>query len=708
MAGFIPIVRALQQVPDLFVRKVLGINANEPYVAMPSDMDKRAGKILDPADVYIEDEPSVAEWFKELVPSRSGVLQYVTSLFPSASWIRRYNVRWLAGDMVAGITIGLVVVPQALAYASLADLTPSYGLYTSFTGAVLYRVFGTSKDIVIGLLTFEPQTTAVGSLLVGQVINKVTLETGDYTHEQIAHCLSMMSGAILVSLGLLRLGWIIEFVPYIPISAFVTAASITIMSTQTPTLLGLPGVNTRAPPYQVIIQTLKLLPQIQLDAAVGLSSIVLLFGIRGICTKMEQRQPARRRMWSSISSLRLTFTMLLFTLISYLANRSTDELSPKFRIVGHIERGFQRAGVPKIETKLLQHVTSKLPAVTIILVIEHIAIAKAMGRLYDYTINPSQEVVALGTANLLSPFVGGYVCTGSFGASAVLSKSGVRTPLAGLFSAGVLVLALYALTGVFYFIPKAALAGLIIHAVCNLLTPPRTLYKYWQLSPVEFLIWVVGVTLAILVSLEASIYAGTALSISLVLIRLARTRGKFLGVVKVKRVLAAKQNGFGGDHSASDKTYHAAPDAFVPMDRSGSANPDIKAESPYPGVFIYQLHEGFNYTNQAYHTDTLGKYIKQNTQRVSGRRLEIQASEIASEIAAGRRLETLASEIAAGRRLETLASEIAAGRRLETLAFEIAAALRLGSRTRGVARTPDRSASVRIVFGKVRIAISIF
>ncbi|KAG8424983.1 hypothetical protein J3458_001729 [Metarhizium acridum] len=266
---------------------------------------------------------------------------------------------------------------------------------------------------------------------------------------------------------------------------------------------------------------------------------------------------------------------------------------------------------------LVKQVISELPAVAIILVIEHIAIAKAMGRLYNYTMNPSQEIVALGAANLLSPFVGGYVCTGSFGASAVLSKAGVRTPLAGLFSAGVLILALYALTGVFYYIPKAALAGLIIHAVCNLLTPPRILFKYWQLSPVEFLIWVVGVALAIFVSLEASIYAGTALSIILVLVRLARTRGTFLGVIKVKRISVGKVNGSGGGRSACNKTYHAAPDAFIPLDRSGPINRDIKLESPYPGVFIYQLHEGFNYTNQAYHIDILAKYIEQNTQRLS-------------------------------------------------------------------------------------------
>jgi sodium-independent sulfate anion transporter 11 len=117
---------------------------------------------------YHEDDPSVAEWFRELVPSSAGVAQYVSELFPSAQWVRRYNLQWFIGDLIAGtsstdfkshwfcltcigITVGLVVVPQAMAYALLARLPPAFGLYTTFTGACIYWIFGTSKDIVIGV-----------------------------------------------------------------------------------------------------------------------------------------------------------------------------------------------------------------------------------------------------------------------------------------------------------------------------------------------------------------------------------------------------------------------------------------------------------------------------------------------------------------------------------------------------------------------------
>ena len=159
-----------------------------------------------------------------------------------------------------------------------------------------------------------------------------------YTNEDIAKAVSAISGLMLLGAGLVRLGWVIEFIPYIPISAFVTAAAVTIMATQFPTLMGITGVNTRAPPYLVIINSLKGLPRTQVDAAIGLSSIVLLYAIRYFCSAMETRYPAKKKMWAIISSLRLTFTMLLYTFISWLVNRTNTGKSP-FRIVGHIERG---------------------------------------------------------------------------------------------------------------------------------------------------------------------------------------------------------------------------------------------------------------------------------------------------------------------------------------------------------------------------------
>lgn len=152
-----------------------------------------------------------------------------------------------------------------------------------------------------------------------------------------------MTGIILFAMGLFRLGWLVEVIPYIPVSAFITAASISIMCTQLPVLLGIHGVNTREEPYKVFISTMKNLGGTKLDAAIGITCLVLLELAKFVFAKLEARQPARKKMWSIMSSLRLTFAMLLYTLVSFLVNRNLKEAESKFRIVGHINQGTSTA-----------------------------------------------------------------------------------------------------------------------------------------------------------------------------------------------------------------------------------------------------------------------------------------------------------------------------------------------------------------------------
>ncbi|KAJ4248466.1 hypothetical protein NW762_012803 [Fusarium torreyae] len=553
---------------------------------------------------YYELEPTVQEALLECIPTADGTFQFLKSLFPCLGWLPRYNWRWLVSDSIAGLTVGLVVIPQAMAYALLATLDPDFGLYTSFAGAATYWLFGTSKDIVIG-------TTAVGSLLVGEVIAHVHEARPDtYTSVEIAKTLSFMTGLILLALGLLRLGWLVEVIPYIPVSAFITAASIIIMSTQLPALLGIPGINTRDKPYKVFISTLRNLDDTRLDAAIGIACLVLLELAKFIFTKLEARQPARKQTWSIISSLRLTFAMLLYTLVSYLVNRNLSEEESRFKIVGHINQGFVHAGPPDLKPDLISAILPQSPIILIILIVEHIAIAKSFGKKFGYEVVPSQEIMAQGTANMLGPFLGGYSCTGSFGASAVLSKASVKTPMAGLFSALVLLLALYALTSVFYYVPRAALAGLIIHAVLNLVASPPTVLKYWYLSPFECIIWVVGVVVAIFTGLETAIYLTTGLSFLLLLVRIARTKGQFLGRVHVQQIDPSQDDQMTGTDKPDKATTR---EIYLSLTRDDASNKDVMVESPHPGVLIYHFPEGLNYLNQALHLKTLTDYVYTHT-----------------------------------------------------------------------------------------------
>ncbi|KIV96610.1 hypothetical protein PV10_00452 [Exophiala mesophila] len=608
----------MQILPKILNRSTKTQPTQELSVPDTTETTSLPQEIKDVVVPYYEEEPTVSGALKELVPTANGSLRYLRDLLPCIDWIPRYNLQWLMGDCIAGLTVGLVVIPQAMAYALLAGLTPDFGLYTSFAGAATYWLFGTSKDIVIG-------TTAVGSLLVGEVINHVHNSRPDtYTSPEIAKTLSFITGLILFGVGLLRLGWLVEVIPYIPVSAFITAASITIICTQFPVMMGIPGINTSEEPYKVIIATLRHLGDTHLDAALGVTCLILLDVVRRVCAKMEVRQPARKRVWATISSLRLTFAMLLYTLVSWLVNRNLPEDRSKFRIVGHIEKGFIHAGPPSLDGALIRLILPQSPIIIVILVIEHIAIAKNFGKRFGYQVNPSQEIMAQGTANVLGPFLGGYSCTGSFGASAVLSKAAVRTPLAGLFSALVLLLALYALTAVFYYIPRAALAGLIIHAVLNLIASPSTVKRYWRLSPFECLIWVIGVVVAIFTGLETSIYVTIGLSLALLLIRIARTKGQVLGKVSIQqRQSAAEKDDKTNGTVCPSKDCQVSPisaqtrDIYLDEGRNDASNPDIVVASPHPGVFIYHFPEGFNYLNQAYHLQNLADHVYAHTRRTT-------------------------------------------------------------------------------------------
>jgi sodium-independent sulfate anion transporter 11 len=201
-----------------------------------------------------------------------------------------------------------------------------------------------------------------------------------------------------------------------------------------------------------------------------------------------------------------------------------------------------------------------------------------------------------------------------------LSKAAVRTPLAGLFSAMVLVLALYALTAVFYYIPNAALAGLIIHCTFNLITPPRSLVKYWQFSPFELFIWVCGVVIAFFTNLETAIYVTVGLSFAMLLIRMARNPGRFRGSVGVTRIVRNMPSHDAPTSCSSSamtlQTHTEEPrQVYIPYDTNDNRNPGVKVEPAYPGVFIYRFAENFNYINQAYHIDHLTTYIKSHTRR---------------------------------------------------------------------------------------------
>lgn len=591
--------------------KFLGIKVHENRAQEDAITRGESTYSTNTSDTYVEEEPRTADWLRELVPPIGEVKTYFRNLFPFTRWILRYNLQWLIGDLVAGITVGCVVVPQGMAYAKLAQLPVEFGLYSSFMGVLIYWFFATSKDITIG-------PVAVMSTIVGNIVLKVQEEHPEVPGYVVASALAIICGAIVLFIGLIRFGWIVEFIPLSAISAFMTGSAISIAAGQVPNLMGIKveGFNTRDHTFMVIINTLKYLGHTKIDAAMGLTALLMLYLIRFACTFAAKKNPTRAKTFFFVSTLRTAFVILLYTMISWLVNRHRRS-KPLFAILGKVPRGFQHAQVPTINTEIISYFASELPASVIVLLIEHIAISKSFGRINNYTIDPSQELVAIGVTNLLGPFLGGYPATGSFSRTAIKSKAGVRTPFAGVITAVVVLLAIYALTAVFFYIPNSSLAAVIIHAVLDLITPPKTVYQFWRVNPLETVIFFAGVLVTIFSSIENGIYTTICVSLAVLLFRVGKARGHFVGKVKIHSVL--------GDHLVEDKFHdqgRASDDSeqrniFLPLDHNDGSNPSIVVQSPYPGIFIYRFSEGFNYPNANHYTDYLVKYIFANTRRTN-------------------------------------------------------------------------------------------
>jgi sodium-independent sulfate anion transporter 11 len=302
------------------------------------------------ADFFIEREPTVTEFLEELTPTWSDVGQYIYGLFPFIRWIGKYNLTWFIGDLVAGVTVGAVVVPQSMAYAMLAKLPVEYGLYSSFMGVLVYWFFATSKDITIGVSFFVPsicialsfdiflQPVAVMSQVTGNVVLRARDVLPEVEGHVIASALAVIAGAIITFMGLARLGWIVEFIPLPAICAFMTGSAVNIAAGQVPKLMGIKGVNTREAPYRVIIETLKNLPTTSLDSALGLTALFMLYLVRGTCSYLAKKQPHRAKMFFFISTLRTAFVILLYTAISAGVNVSHKE-NPSFSLIEDVPRG---------------------------------------------------------------------------------------------------------------------------------------------------------------------------------------------------------------------------------------------------------------------------------------------------------------------------------------------------------------------------------
>lgn len=432
---------------------------------------------------------------------RGNLLKYLSI----AQWLPRYNRFQAISDVVAGITIGLTMIPQSIAYAALAGLTAQYGLYSSLLGGFIYTFFGTIREVSIG-------PTSLMSLL--------TLE---YTHDMpidFVVLLTLLAGCVELAMGLLNLGFLVDFISIPVTSAFTSAAAIIIIIAQIPGLLGLKYKS-----YSMVDNVTKAFQNIANvnfpDIALSTSCIIFLLLFRKLQDfgngKTNGKDTKTKKVLWFLSIARNALIVLITSTISF--NLSSRGSSP-FTLSGKVKAGLPAITVPSFSSQIgnrtytlfdmCSHYGSGIFMVPLIAVLTNVAIAKAFAS--GNSLNAKQEMLTLGVCNIFGSFISSMPICGALTRSAVSAASGVQTPMAGLYTGTLTLLALSFLTPYFYYIPRATLAAVLVSAV--LFMVDLRIYKVlWKGSKKDAIAAITTFVICIICNIEIGLLLGAAINI---------------------------------------------------------------------------------------------------------------------------------------------------------------------------------------------------
>lgn len=439
---------------------------------------------------------------------------------PILSWLPRYKLKWLQMDVLAGLTVGLTTVPQALAYAEVAGLPVQYGLYSAFMGGFIYTLLGTSKDVTLG-------PTAIMSLLCFSVVGGQPCR---------AVLLSLLCGLIQAVMALLRLGFLLDFISFPVIKGFTCAAAITIGFGQVKNLLGLQDIPHEF--FQQVYYTFYKIPETRIgDVVLGLICLTLLVMLMlmkmnlGSDDAPAYSRAARKLVWA-VATMRNALVVVAATLIAFSWDAYGQHV---FTITGKTSQGLPPFRPPPTSDttangtvvtfgEIVEGFGDGLAVIPFMGLLESIAIAKAFASQNDYRIDANQELLAIGVTNILGSFVSAYPVTGSFGRTAVNSQTGVCTPAGGIVTSVIVLLSLAFLMPAFYYIPKASLAAVIICAVAPMVDY-RVVVKMWRIRKLDLLPFFVTFLLSFW-QVQYGIIGGIAVSGALLLYNTARPQIK--------------------------------------------------------------------------------------------------------------------------------------------------------------------------------------
>ena len=444
-------------------------------------------------------------------------MNFLRPYLPILDWGRHYNRNALSNDLIAAVIVTIMLIPQSLAYAMLAGLPPEAGIYASIAPIVLYAVFGTSRALAVG-------PVAVVSLLTASAIGQVA-EQGTAGYAAAALTLAFLSGGFLLLLGVLRLGFLANFLSHPVIAGFITASGILIATSQLKHILGVNAGGHTLPEF--VMSLLAHLGEVNLPTLlIGLAVTGFLFWVRSGLKPFLQRLGVKPGLAGVLTKTGPVVAVVASTLITWAL--ALPEAGVK--IVGAVPQSLPPLTLPSLSPALVQSLLLPAVLISIIGFVESVSVAQTLAAKKRQRINPDQELIGLGAANIGAAFTGGYPVTGGFARSVVNFDAGAETPAAGAFTALGLAIAAVALTPLVYFLPNATLAATIIVAVLSLVDF-SVLKKTWTYSRADFIAVAATILLTLTLGVEVGVASGVAISVLLHLFKTSRPHVAEVGLV---------------------------------------------------------------------------------------------------------------------------------------------------------------------------------
>ncbi|XP_004490361.1 low affinity sulfate transporter 3-like [Cicer arietinum] len=447
---------------------------------------------------------------------------FLQSLFPILVWLKDYTASKFKDDLLAGLTLASLCIPQSVGYASLAKVDPQYGLYTSIVPPLIYAVMGSSRDIAIG-------PVAVVSMLLSSLVTKVIDPVANpHAYRDFVFTVTFFTGIFQAGFGIFRLGFLVDFLSHAALVGFMAGAAVIISLQQLKGLLGITHFTTKTDAVSVLVSVFKSLHQ-QITSEEKWSPLNFILGCSFLIFLLVTRFIGKRNkklFW--LPAIAPLLSVILSTLIVYLSKADKQGVN----VIKHVKGGLNQSSVHQLQFHG-QHVGQAVKiglVCAVIALTEAMAVGRSFASIKGYHLDGNREMLSMGIMNIAGSLTSCYVATGSFSRTAVNYSAGCQTAVSNIVMAITVILFLQLFARLLYYTPMAILAAIILSALPGLIDVNEARY-IWKVDKLDFLACIGAFVGVLFASVEIGLLVAVTISFAKILIQSIRPGVEILGRV---------------------------------------------------------------------------------------------------------------------------------------------------------------------------------